>query len=267
MSDIPNRSSFKKRSNSPQNTLRSKFQSAAYDVAGSFIKTKVINHSLSKGEEREDPLIEFLIENLPSIYSVVKGEVVDINDNSSPQLDIMIFDSSRNIPLYSEGMYILPAEALLASIEVKSKLTKGEIKKILKSVNALKSLKPFGKKVDISKKQRTVDDKVACRYFYSVFAYESDIGETDWITKEFDRIKNVASDENLDYTLIDRIFVLNRGLINASASVGRESDDSAETFLHFYMNLLNYLERENTRRKAVPYIDYAGKLSKGWKSL
>ncbi len=259
--------SLKKRSFEPQTILKSKFESAVYDIVGKFVKTKMINHSLTKGEEREDPLIEFLTENLPKIYSVVKGEVVDIKNISSPQIDIMIYDNSRNIPFYSEGSYILPAEALLASIEVKSKLTQEEMRKILKNTALLKSLKPFGKPVDTSKRHRTVEEKVNCRYFHSVFAYDTDISESNWMKKEFERIERVANEEEIDFTSIDRIFVLNKGLINPSDLVGKESEDDAETFLYFYMNLLNFLQRENSRRDTVPYLDYAGKMTNGWESL
>lgn len=250
-----------------QNTFKSKIESAVYTIAGKFIETKIINHSLTKGEEREDPLIEFLSKNLPSTFSVVKGEVIDLYNNSSPQMDIMIFDNSRNIPLYSGGAYILPAEALLASIEVKSKLTQDETRKILKSVKALKALKPFKKKLDISVNGRDANEKVICRYYHSIFAYDTDISEKEWLTKEISRIRKVATEENIDPTLIDRIFVLNKGLINVAHSIGKTSTDNQETFMYFYMNLLNFLQRENGRRKTVPYLEYSGTMKKGWKDI
>jgi len=267
MSNTPGRQSVKKRSYTPQTTLKSKFESAVYKITGSFLETAIINHSLTKGEAREIPLIEFLKDNLPKTYSIVQGEVVDIKDSSSPQMDIMIYDNSRNIPFLSGEHYILPAEALLASIEIKSKLNQEEIRKILKNTEKLKSLQPFGQTVDISKNKRTVEEKVTCRYFHSVFAYETDISKKDWMKKEFERIKRVANEENIDSTLLDRLYVLNKGFINTSDSVGKESEDNADTFLHFYMNLLNFLQRENARRKTVPYLDYAGKLTNGWEKL
>lgn len=267
MSKLPFKSPFKRRKYEPQETFNTKFEGAMYDITGNFIKTKAINHSLTKGEEREDPLIDFFKANLPKTYSVVKGEIVDKFNNSSQQLDLMIYDNSRNIPLYSGGNYILPAEALLASIEIKSKLTQVETRKILKSVNTLKNLKPFGQKLDISKKQRKIEEKITCRYFHSVFAYETDLSETEWSKKEFDRIKRVAREEKIDHTLIDRILVLKKGIINPNDAIGKDSKDDAESLLYFYMNILNFIQRENNRRQTVPYLDYAGKLSKGWNKL
>ena len=250
-----------------QNTLKSKIESAIYTIAGKFLETKIINHALTKGEEREDALIEFLNKNLPKTFSIVKGEVVDVYNKSSPQMDIMIYDNSRNIPLYSGDAYILPAEALLATIEVKSLLTRDETKKIVKSVNALKSLRPFKKNLDTSINGRSLDDKVVCRYYHCIFAYDTDIAEKDWLTKEITRIREVAAEEKVDSTLIDRIFVFNKGLINTAHNVGKTSTDNQETFLYFYMNLLNFLERENGRRKTVPYLEYSGTMKKGWEKI
>ncbi|PVY40901.1 DUF6602 domain-containing protein [Pontibacter virosus] len=267
MSKVPNRTPFKKRGYEPHATFNTKFAGAVYDIVGKFVKTKVINHGLTKGEEREDPLIEFFKDNLPNTYSVVKGEVVDKRNNSSQQMDVMIYDNARNIPFYSGGHFILPAEALLASIEIKSKLTQEETRKILKSVNTLKALKPFGQPVDISKRQRTVEEKVTCRYFHTVFAYDTDLADSDWAKKEVERIRRIATEEKIDPTLIDRVFVLNKGLLNPVDSIIKESKDNAESLLYFYMNLLNFIQRENNRRQTVPYLDYAGKLSKGWTKI
>lgn len=258
---------FKKRPEKTHATFKSKFESAVYEIAGKFFKTAAFNHSLTKGEEREVPFIDFFTENLPKTYSIVKGEVVDLSGQSSPQLDVMIYDSSRNFPFYSGDNYILPAESLLASIEIKSKLTQEEIRKILINAKKLKTLKPFGKNLDISKQRRDVEDKVTCRYFHTVFAYDTDLSAKDWSKNEFERIVRVAKEEKIDHTLLDRVIVLNKGLINPTYSIAKESTDNANMFLHYYIDLLNYLQRENTRRQTVPYLDYAGKLSKDWIKL
>ena len=120
---------FKKRPITTHSTFKSKFESVVYKIAGNLFETAAFNHSLTKGEEREVPFVNFFAQNLPNNYSTVKGEIVDLSGKSSPQLDVMIYDRSRNIPFYSGENFILPAEALLASIEVKSKLNQEEIRK------------------------------------------------------------------------------------------------------------------------------------------
>lgn len=262
------KSSFTKRKYNPHVKFNTKFEGAAYGIVAKYIETKAINHSLSKGEERENPLIKFLQENLPKIFSVVKGEVVDKDNRGSRQLDVMIYDNSRNIPFYmSNNYYILPAEALLAGIEVKSKLTKEELKTIFQNVSALHDLRPFGNKPDISKVGRSEREKVGCRYFYSVFAYDTDLTEASWAKKEIERIRDVSEKEKINISLIDRFFVFNRGLINPVASMVKETKDNAENLLYFYMHLLQFLDRENSRRNITPYLDYAGKLSSGWEKV
>ena len=37
--------------------------------------------------------------------------------------------------------------------------------------------------------------------------------------------------------------------------------------MQFYMHILNFLARENDRRESVPYLEYAGRMTEGWKSL
>lgn len=267
MSNTNKNKSYSKRPYYPQNKLLNKFQSASKRLAIDFFETKEFDHALTKGEEREKPLINFFKRNLPSIYNVVSGEVVDVKNRSSNQLDLMIYDESRNIPFFSGSNYILPAEALLAGIEIKSKLNRNEIKRILHSANNLKNLKPFGKKPDLSVSKRDIKDKITCRYMYTVFAYSTDISQSNWLSNEFKRISEVASQEKISPNVIDRILVLDRGLINCSDSVGTSLKDNAETFLYYYMGILNFITRENSRRKATPYLDYAGKLSKGWMKL
>lgn len=255
---------FKKRPEKTHKALKTKFESSIRKMMNHFFESQSFNHALTKGEEREVPFINFLSTNLPSVYSAVNGEVIDLSETSSPQLDVMLFDSSKNIPFYSGEKTILPAEALLASIEVKSKLTKSEIRKTLKSVQLLKSLKPFGKELDKSIQRRDPNDEVTCRYFHCVYAYATDLSAKNWAQKEFDRIKAVAAEEKIDYKMLDRVVIIGRGLINPTYDIAKQSTDDAGMLLHYYMDLLNFLQRENNRRQTVPYQEYAGKMSQDW---
>lgn len=258
---------FLKKNYKPQETFKSKFENAIYKIFNTFLETKMVKHSGTKGTEREIPLIEFLNLNLPKTYSTVSGEIVDLFNNSSPQLDVMIYDKIRNIPFRSGQNYILPAEALISSIEVKSKLTKNEIKKILINVKKLKDLKPFGRPLDLAKGGRKKEETISCRYYHCVFAYSSDLSKDNWLNKEFIRIKEVARQLDIDYTLIDRIIVLDRGIINLAKSMGKISDDNSTIFMYFYMHLLNFIQRENSRRQNTPFLDYSGSMSERWVKL
>ncbi|RQV60795.1 hypothetical protein DF020_10160 [Burkholderia cenocepacia] len=68
--------------------------------------------------------------------------------------------------------------------------------------------------------------------------------------------------------LIDVVYVLNRGMIHPSKGAGKVNDeDQMNTFLEFYLHLVNFLRREMPRRPAMDWQAYSTKTSKGWKQL
>ncbi len=261
------RSQLRKRAENPNPAFSAKFEGALKDFSASLLKSDAFEHALTKGEQRELPVQSFFKEHLPAGYRVVSGEVIDRRDNHSPQLDVMIYDGDRNFAIYSESASILPAEALLASVEVKSKLTLDEVRKSLRAAQKLYKLRPFGI-APTREKKGGKDAKFKCRYFHTVFAYDTDIAEKDWMQSEFTRMLNVAADERIDATLVDRVYVARRGLLNIPHDHGMaEEGDDGRGLLNYYMHVLNFLVRENRRREPVDYIEYAGRMTKGWKKL
>ncbi|MGM8937821.1 DUF6602 domain-containing protein [Psychrobacter glaciei] len=261
------KSSVKSRPIEPNPIYLSKFEEAMYRFVGTFISSNNINHSLTKGEEREIPIKDFLLKALPSNFEVKPGEIIDCLNNSSPQLDIMIYDKFKTIEFYNSDAAVIPAESLLVSIEIKSKLNKQETKKILENARKLKQLRPF--KTNLNLKNLPRGHKAHhCRYFHCVFAYDTDFTKSDWAKAEYDRFKQVGKENNIDFKLIDRIFVMNKGLINPPSERGiNEKNGEVLTFMYFISHILNFAIRENERRKPVPYERYSGRESKCWKSL
>jgi hypothetical protein len=232
-----------------------------------FLESASFKHALSKGEEREVPVQTFFRSHLPEMFRVDKGEVVDILGQKSPQLDVLITDRMRNVPLRDGSIVIVPAEALLVSVEVKSRLTKDEIRSSLLAARQLRRLKPFKQPLSGPRQGgEAADDR--SRYFHTIFAYETDLAAAGWLEAEFARIQSVSSDAQVSPQMIDRIYVANRGLINLSESTGiEEKAEEGIALLQYYMHALNFLIRENARRDQVPYLEYAGKMSGGWRSL
>jgi len=258
---------YKKRPLNANPKFASKFEEAMHNFIGVFIGSKEFNHSLTKGEQREIPLKNFLIKALPSNFEIKSGEVVDCFNSSSPQIDLMIYDKSKTIEFFNSDAAIIPAESLLISIEVKSKLTKAETVKILTNSTRIRQLKPFKKHPVV--KQREDDNSVPhCRYFHCVFAFETDFKTDNWAKSEFQRFKEVAKETKTDINSIDRIYVVNKGLINPLLEKGvNENDGEILTLMYFFSHILNFAIRENNRRKPVPYELYSGRQSEGWKSL
>lgn len=255
---------FKKRSREPTSLVKKTFQAAALEIASRFLKSDSFQHAATKGSEREKPVQEFFRENLPGKYEVAKGEVFDLSEKHSPQLDVMIFDGQENFAFYSEENCIIPAEALLASIEVKSLLDKKELKLALKSASKLRELRPLRMELASPRKKGEFAGK-KYRYFHCLFAYDTDIAEDKWLSNEYARLVTVSESLRVPRSTLDRLYVANHGLIDPCAKRGiPEEPRSGRALMNFYMHILNFLLRENRRRKPAPYIDYAGRLTEGW---
>jgi hypothetical protein len=89
-------------------------------------------HTLHKGTPREVFIKEFLENHLPEEYSIGTGEIIDCNSRpgqSRNQYDIVIY--KRNYPKlnFGGGISGFLIESVLATIEVKSNLTKEEFEK------------------------------------------------------------------------------------------------------------------------------------------
>lgn len=258
---------FWKRSTKPTRVFKNSFQAEAQEIASRFLKSAGFQHGATKGSEREIPIKKFFKENLPGKYKVVKGEVVDLFDNHSPQLDVMIYDGQRNFAFYSEENCLIPAEALLVSIEVKSLLNATEVEHSLKSASKLSELKPYRMEL-ASRRERGEAADEKCRYFHCLFAYNTDLSEDNWLNKEYSRFLAWSESLEVPKSVFSRIYVANRGLINPDEERGiTEEPQSGVALMHFYMHILNFLTRENRRRKSAPYLDYAGRLTAGWAKL
>lgn len=254
----------------PTEAFGNEFEALLVNLSANFLKSAQFKHAVTKGTERELVVKEFLSKFLPSVYAITDGEVIDIYDNRSNQLDIIIYDQSKNFPVTSGGSSIIPAEALLASIEVKSILNQKAIISSLESAKKLKkNLYPYNRKVVMYRNAGEPSDEKA-RYFYCIFAYTTDIsGErSGWCKKEYARLMNLINDHNFSGFEIDRIYVANKGMIYPSEGFGIiERNDSGNALMTFLMHIYSFIQSENARRVAVPYNHYAGKLEKGTVSL
>ena len=133
--------------------------------------------------------------------------------------------------------------------------------------STLKSLRPY-KRTPVTKIRQDNNRASHCRYFHCVFAYQTDFKTDDWAKSEYQRFVDVARETNTDVKQIDRIYVANKGLINSVVGQGvNELHGEVITLMYYFSHMLNFVMRENDRRAPVPYELYAGRQSKGWKSL
>jgi len=231
-------------------------------------KAGAFQHRGVRGDERAGALAKFLRERLPSRFAVGKGEVIDYRDYRTGQLDIIVYDNSTCAPIsvQSENV-LLPCEALYVVVEVKSTLTKAELEKSYAAANRIRQLRPFKSRFIGPRRDGEAADDGAHRCQYLLFAYSSDLANnSEWLQKEFARVAMCAASAQTSLDCIDRVVVLDRGMLNPGGAAG-EGSDPETSFLDSYLHLVNFLTRESGRRPAVDWQMYGPRASGGWRKL
>jgi hypothetical protein len=259
-------------------SVGSVLEEAEQNLLSAFKKSGKTRHKVLKGDARARSIADFLEQRLPSGYGVLcKGEVVDYLDQRSNEIDIVIVDKIRNAVLSEEPLWI-PAESLLAYIEVKSVLTEDELRKSYMGAQKISSLRPFKRTFTLaSDRTKSLKDEApptsegfvpqSLRCFRTVFAYKTNLARTDWLTREWGRVLKVTGEIPCEPALIDRILVLNKGMINPPSKSGTDEFEISSVFQQWFINLANFLTRENGRRPPVDWQTYTKQQLPGWKNL
>ena len=124
----------------------SKYRSSLYTQQKELIESisgarEVIPHSGEKGREIEEKIREALVRVLPEKIGVSHGFVIDSNDNSSNQMDIVLYDKMNTPKIYNgDSVQIFPVESTYACGEVKFKLDSRELEDVFKKCLSYKNL-------------------------------------------------------------------------------------------------------------------------------
>ena len=158
----------------------------------------------------------------------------------------------------------MPAEAVLATIEIKSVLNPAKLAESVSSARKLRNLTPFDRKLGGLDVGNSADNKVKlCRFFHCVFAYASNLKEPSWATGELSRITKLIGDEHL----IDMVYVVDRGILNIPGKLYRLEDNQGGAISSFYFSILNFVMREAARRSPAPYDRYITHNRNSWTKL
>lgn len=98
-----------------------------------------IGHNLTQGEETEREIISLLTDFLPSSYGIGSGIIIDVDGNSSRQIDIIIFDKSCPNYTLNQNSKIFLVDHVIATIEIKTNYEK--LKEGLENIKSVKRLK------------------------------------------------------------------------------------------------------------------------------
>ncbi|MBT2616131.1 MULTISPECIES: DUF6602 domain-containing protein [unclassified Bacillus (in: firmicutes)] len=105
-----------------------------------------IKHGPSLGTANEVILRNFLKGYLPKWVSVGQGFIAESDGTVSNQTDIIIYNSTYYAPLYQvEDLVVVPAESVLLTVEVKTKIDKEEIHN---AIAKMISTKKINKKIE-----------------------------------------------------------------------------------------------------------------------
>ncbi len=250
--------------------FRNVIESARKQLVLDHEKSSAFAHPSIKGNERAASFADFLRQRLPDYLEVtVRGEAIDCYDHRTGELDILIYDKLAARPISQQReSALVPCEALYVVVEVKSVLNKSHVEACLQHSQFVRNLKPFGHKFVDARRRGAAAQSDSHRCLYIVVAYTSDIAAKDWMKKEYGRLVAVAEELNLSATVIDKIFVVDRGIINPVRAQGKIVEKGPEYLLaELFIHLVEFVERESSRRPPIKWDIYALPDRKGWASI
>lgn len=226
-------------------------------------------HKGIRGDERAAALANFFRKHLPSNIAVAKGEAMDHHGRRTGQLDLILYDADIAAPITEQLENVLvPAESLLAVVEVKSSLSQTELNKCYGAAQKVRRLRPFKQQFVAARSDGAPAEDGRLRCLYTVFAYGTDLSKDDWMCKEFKRLESASASVSGQLDLVDVVYVLTSGIIRPSSKKGKlNQGEQMDTFLHFYIHIMNFLRREMQRRPTMDWQAYSAKTDSGWKSL
>jgi hypothetical protein len=168
----------------------------------------LINHQLTKGIEAEFAVADLLRSVLPSRFSAGKGFIIDSLGHQSNEVDLIVLDAANTARVFDfRAFELIPVEAALACIEVKTRLTKRELDDTFERFHRIQEMEFHTERMmrNWSNPVEGVGMSVvsASRPELIVFAYDSDLSDNA-IADAYERYPGLQH---------AKICVLQRGII------------------------------------------------------
>jgi hypothetical protein len=153
---------------------RSVFVSRVAAALGAANAVAAVAHKEVKGNIREVLLRDLFRPLLPSDVAVGTGQIATSRGDLSPQQDVVIYDRRILPPVLFESVIgVFPIESVLATVEVKTKLTAPELASTYEAAAAIHTYPYLSGQDDIGTGQPLVHP--VGRIIASVFALDSDL--------------------------------------------------------------------------------------------
>lgn len=175
--------------------MKEYFKSTASVLLAEYARSSGQDSSTDLGTNREHFCRNFLAKVLPLKLKVTKGEIIDTENHSTGQLDVILIRDDAPAITYGEIETYL-AEGVFAVIEVKSNLTTNELERAANSLSRVKDL-------CINSGAAITSGPVLGRPLRIVFAYEGATWET---------LKREINTRGWN-DIFDIIVILNRGVL------------------------------------------------------
>lgn len=234
------------------------FECVSQELLGKLaqIKSYITKHNPTIGVLTEEILRNFLSNHLPNAVSVEQGFILHDDGELSKQIDILIYDSQSYAPFYRvNDIVVVPAESVIAVIEVKTTITKQIFHSVIDYFKSLKYL-PNAKTflfVFNSKDISHIDS-----YFHS-YKHDGDYQIFDYDTFQFlpDEITGINSSFHLKKDCV----VIEKDMIGYSSWFYEDAEGTEINALqHFYLSVYglveSYISKHNTNEKLKSRSDY-----------
>lgn len=137
-----------------------------------------IQHNLEDGKYREYLVTKVLKKIIPAKYSITNGFIIDSENNISQEMDVIIYDKNYVPPFFDETYTVVPIEAVIAVIQVKTTLTSNTLKDSISNLNSINRLKSkTGGKIISANGSLITEKRYICPYKI-VVSYQTDYADS-----------------------------------------------------------------------------------------
>jgi hypothetical protein len=245
--------------------LEREFRYFQNDLLELFARTKDVRHPRDVGTAREQVLRRYLVDTglIPSRYAATSTSyrAVSSSGHLSRELDLLFYDRDEAITLMQrEKAYsVLPVECTYGVIQVKSRVSRNDIRDGFRNIASYKKLK----RVASQGLSIHVGEPKSEYGFGVMFAYDTDLDWEDLV----DEVRTFAQ-ENPQHTWPNAVFILSKGFflygdkIQAAYTNGQiaaikeleihgRPDRDNSCFFSFYTILIDLLRNTSTQQIPV----------------
>lgn len=205
------------------------------------VLNSIIGHALTKGEENEKVVYDFITSFLPKKYAISSGQLIDSHGSLSRQCDLIIFDKENHSDiLLNERMKVIPLDICYATMEVKTSYDTKFLKEGLENITETrKNTQPLNEEFIVNEFNSNTKALEIKKYKpskpVSILLFltnkDSDNAATirEYIFEEYERI---AKENRNNWDILpDLLFSLEHGLAVRFKDIAKHSKESLEFIL------------------------------------